>query len=114
MFAVDAPSGPRPLLERVIETPDCYIIPRGTGRILVGATAERVGFRPGPTPSGLRSLIEPAVRVLPALAELPVAETWAGFRPATRMACRSSDPIPMSPGYGTRPATSGTASCSRP
>jgi glycine/D-amino acid oxidase-like deaminating enzyme len=49
----------------------------------VGATAERAGFEPGPTPAGLRSLIEPALRALPALAHLPIAEAWAGYRPGT-------------------------------
>ena len=87
MFAVESPveRGPTPngLLERVVEAPACYIIPRASGRVLVDATAERAGFEPGPTPAGLRSLIEPALRVLPALAHLPVAEAWAGYRPGT-------------------------------
>jgi glycine oxidase len=80
MFAVD---GLEPLLEHVIEAPGCYLIPRESGRIVVGATAEHVDFAPGPTPGGIAMLLHAAVRAVPVLADLPLAETWAGFRPGT-------------------------------
>jgi glycine oxidase len=88
MFAVDsrarAPERPATvLLDRVIFTADCYIIPREDGRLLVGATMEDVGFRKGPTPRGIAALMEAAAAVVPAVADLPLVETWAGFRPAT-------------------------------
>jgi glycine oxidase len=87
MFAVDSrprgsgQSGVR--LNHVIYAPSSYIIPRDDGRILVGATVEEVGFHKGPTPRGIAALMTAAVRVLPGLADLPLVETWAGFRPAT-------------------------------
>jgi glycine oxidase len=88
MFAVDSrvrtanrPAGP--LLERVIYAADCYIIPRDDGRLLVGATMEDVGFRKGPTPRGIATLMDAAAAVVPVIADLPLVETWAGFRPAT-------------------------------
>jgi glycine oxidase len=87
MFAVDsrARAGEPPVLQlrRVIHAPQCYIIPRDDGRILVGATVEDVGFRKGATPRGIAFLMTAAARVLPDLADLPLVETWAGFRPAT-------------------------------
>jgi glycine oxidase len=88
MFAVDsrARSPDRPataLLERVIYAPNCYIIPRDDGRLLVGATIEDVGFRKGPTPRGIAALMGAAAAVVPSIADLPLVETWAGFRPAT-------------------------------
>jgi glycine oxidase len=87
MFAVDsrAPApGQAPLaLRRVIYGSGCYVIPRDDGRILVGATVEEAGFHKGPTPRGIAQLMSAAMRVIPALADLPLVETWAGFRPAT-------------------------------
>jgi glycine/D-amino acid oxidase-like deaminating enzyme len=70
-------------LERVVHGPGAYLIPREDGRILVGATVEEVGFRTGPTPRGIGGLIGQASRLLPLIGDLPLVETWAGFRPAT-------------------------------
>jgi len=85
MFAVNARNATarEPVLEHVLLTHGCYIVPRDDGRLLVGATVEDVGFRDGPTPRGLSGLMQSATRVLPVLADLPVVETWAGFRPGT-------------------------------
>jgi glycine oxidase len=88
MFAVDARArtGQRttePILERVIYGRDCYIIPRDDGRLLVGATVEDVGFRKGATPRGVGALMSAAAAALPMLQDLPLVETWAGFRPGT-------------------------------
>jgi glycine oxidase len=87
MFAVDSRTGagqvPGVQLRRVIQAPNCYIIPRDDGRILVGATVEDVGFRKGPTPRGIAALMAAATTVIPGLADLPLVETWAGFRPGT-------------------------------
>ncbi len=81
MFAVDG-SADLPLAY-VVEAPGCYVIPREDGRLVVGATAERVGFATGPTPAGVAHLMTAATRVLPALGDLPLIETWSGFRPGT-------------------------------
>jgi glycine oxidase len=100
MFAVDASAwfpGHRPFLEHTIDGPGCYLIPRDNGRIVVGATAERAGFAPGPTPRGLERLLAAAVRTAPAIADLPVVESWA--------------PIPTSMAFTTPPAISATACC---
>jgi glycine oxidase len=86
MFAVDASAGrpgSRPFLEHTIDAPGCYFIPRDTGRILVGATIERAAFAAGPTPGGIAGLVRAAIRAIPAVADLPLAETWAGYRPGT-------------------------------
>lgn len=88
MFAVDSRAGPdrrpaEPLLHRVIFSRDCYIIPRDDGRLLAGATVEDVGFRKGPTPRGIAGLMSAAAALMPRMQDLPLVETWAGFRPAT-------------------------------
>lgn len=98
MFAVDGrgrTSDPQATsLHRVIFSRGCYIIPRDDGRLLVGATVEDVGFRKGPTPRGIASLMAAAAAVVPASADLPLVETWAGFRPATpdRLPVLGEDP----------------------
>jgi len=86
MFAVDASKwrpGSRPFLEHTIDAPGCYFIPRDDGRILVGATVERAAFAAGPTPGGISMLLGAAIRAVPSIAGLPLAETWAGYRPGT-------------------------------
>ncbi|MCC5896917.1 MAG: glycine oxidase ThiO [Phormidium sp. BM_Day4_Bin.17] len=84
MFSVRAPrvNGELPL-RRVLYGPNTYIIPRGHGQIVIGATSEDVGFVPGTTPEGLRSLLDRAIRLYPALQDYPIEEIWSGFRPGT-------------------------------
>lgn len=89
MFAVRITGVPdpyapvKPALRRTIMTEGCYIVPREGGTVVVGATVEDVGFAPGPTPRGIAGLLVAATRAVPALADLPLVETWAGFRPGT-------------------------------
>jgi glycine oxidase len=82
MFAVREDLGRSPL-GRVVTGPGCYLVPRDGGLVLVGATVEEVGFRPGPTPAGIAGLAGAAVRMVPDLGGMPIAEVWSGFRPAT-------------------------------
>jgi len=73
-----------PLLRHVIWLPRGYLVPRDDGRLLVGATVEERGFDDALTAGGLLALIEGAWRAVPGIEELPVAETWVGFRPGSR------------------------------
>ncbi|MEZ4295208.1 MAG: glycine oxidase ThiO [Polyangiaceae bacterium] len=78
-----AGDGERRLLDRVVFGPDAYLSPRDDGRILVGATVERAGFRKAVTARGIHGLLGGAMALVPALAEAEIARTWAGLRPAT-------------------------------
>jgi glycine oxidase len=80
MFAVGAAQRTRP--RHVIYGPRAYVVPRGE-RILVGATLERVGFDSSTTPAGLAQLRADATAVWPAIADAPMASSWAGLRPVT-------------------------------
>jgi glycine oxidase len=71
------------LLQHVVHAPEVYIVPRSTGKILVGATVEDVGFDKTVTPSTIHGLLTAAARYLPELASAPVTESWAGLRPGT-------------------------------
>jgi len=72
-----------PLVKHVIHSPQGYLVPRLDGRLLVGATSDHVGFDKSVTAGGLRRLLEAAVRLVPALEHVRLAETWAGLRPGT-------------------------------
>lgn len=67
----------------VLRTPDFYAIPRGDGRVTVGATVERAGFDTNVEEPRISALIETAARLLPELAAAPRIESWAGLRPGT-------------------------------
>lgn len=69
--------------DHVIWTPWCYIVPRGDGRVCIGATVEEKGFDTTPTGGGVHELLREAYRVLPDIAELDFVEAIAGLRPGS-------------------------------
>ena len=73
-----------PLLRHVVWLPRGYLVPRLDGRLIIGATVEERGFDASLTAGGLFALIEGAWRAVPAIEELPIAESWVGFRPGSR------------------------------
>ncbi|WP_437202849.1 glycine oxidase ThiO [Planctomicrobium sp. SH664] len=72
---------PSPILKQVIERGTRYLVPRDDGRVLIGATEERVGFVKENTLEGIRLLREFACNVIPALQQAEVEMTWSGLRP---------------------------------
>ena len=68
-------------IERVLWSEKIYLVPRGDGRILAGATVEHVGFDKHVTAGGLAKVMGAAVELAPSLANARVEETWAGLRP---------------------------------
>lgn len=60
-----------------------YLVPRGDGRLLVGATVRDRGFDARVTAAGLHDLLDAALAVAPSLASFAVVETWAGLRPGS-------------------------------
>ena len=73
-----------PLLRHVVWLPRAYLTPRNDGRLLIGATVEERGFDTNLTAGGMLALLEGAWRAVPTIEELPIAETWVGFRPGSR------------------------------
>jgi glycine oxidase len=78
-----------PLLSSVVFGPDCYLVPRADGRLLIGSTLEFVGFRREVTAGAVAKLLSAAIRLLPALANAELSATWSSFRPYT------SDELPL-------------------
>ena len=71
-------------LQHVVRGPEAYLAPKTSGRILVGATSEEMGFNTEVTAGGLYTLLEGAWEVVPGIYDLPVTDTWAGLRPGSR------------------------------
>ncbi len=76
------PAGPG-LLERVIRYSGGYVVPRGDGRYVLGATVEEHGFELGPTAGGVYELLRDAHQLLPGIGELEIEELATGLRPGT-------------------------------
>lgn len=72
------------LARHVLRTPDVYLVPREEGELVVGATSEEQGFDTTITAWAVMDLLREAWRLLPGIAELELAETSAGLRPALR------------------------------
>jgi len=69
--------------ERVLRTPRCYLVSRGDGRVVLGATVEEQGFDTTVTADGVFRLLESAWEVLPEVGELELVAARAGLRPGT-------------------------------
>ncbi len=71
------------VLQHVLRAPEVYIVPRSSGKILIGATVEDVGFDKSIDPSTIQQLLNTAEKYLPALVSAPITHSWAGLRPGT-------------------------------
>ena len=79
------PAGPG-LLERVVrwgQPSPGYLVPRGDGRYVLGATSEERGFDTAVTAGGLHELLRDAGELVPGVLELEIEEHIAGLRPGT-------------------------------
>jgi glycine oxidase len=72
-----------PLLDAIVFGPDCYLVPRADGRLLIGSTLEFVGFQRGVTAGAVAKLLAAAIRLVPALASAELSGSWSSFRPYT-------------------------------
>ena len=60
-----------------------YLVPRPDGRVLAGATEEDVGFDKRTTAAAIRDLLDFAISLVPALADVSLERSWAGLRPGS-------------------------------
>jgi glycine oxidase len=81
MIAVRVPP-PRDL-PYVLRSQEIYLVPRGKGLIVIGATVERAGFDRRVEPSVVKRLLAQAAELWPPIASAPVVESWSGLRPGT-------------------------------
>ena len=88
----DVPIGPRKgqmllvhspePLNVTLRTPHLYLVPRGDGRIVIGATVENAGYDKDVCPSAISALRNAAAELWPPVREARILDTWAGLRPA--------------------------------
>jgi glycine oxidase len=78
----------------VLRSPEVYLVPRGGGLIVIGATVERVGFDRRVDPLTVERLHAQAAELWPPIAAGRVVESWTGLRPGT------SDGLPIIGGAG--------------
>jgi glycine oxidase len=76
-------SSDEPVCERIVAGERVYMVPRGDGRLIVGATVEERGFDTTVTAGGVHELLREAYRLVPEIAELELVEAAAGLRPGT-------------------------------
>jgi glycine oxidase len=77
------PAGPG-LLHRVVRMPSGgYIVPRGDGRYVIGATMEERGFDTSFTAGAAFELLRDAGELVPGISELVIDELSVGLRPGT-------------------------------
>jgi glycine oxidase len=70
-------------ISHVVHSRGCYLVPRLDGRIVVGSTVEYVEYRKGVTAGGIHWLLDAAIKLVPALRQWELIETWSGLRPDT-------------------------------
>src|SRR5229473_1879275 len=78
-----------PIARHVIYSSRGYLVPRRDGRVLAGSTAEHVGFERSLTGEGMNAIKSMALEIVPSIADLPLVNSWAGFRP------RVADDLPV-------------------
>jgi glycine oxidase len=76
-------------LRRIVHRPPHYVVPRGEGLLLVGATVEDVGFARGTTEEARAELLSAAIAIDPTLGAATVEGFWSGLRP------QSADSLPL-------------------
>src|SRR5579872_6167754 len=77
------PNGPG-LLSRVLRMRGGYLVPRGDGRYVLGATMEERGFDRSVTAGAIYELLRDATELVPGVGEFVLEEVSAGLRPAAR------------------------------
>ena len=85
-----------PLLSRIVEHGKNYLVPRGDGHILIGATEEHAGFDTRSTSAAVRDLLTEAIRLCPVLGQAQFEASWAGLRPGS---IDTKPYIGMAPGF---------------
>lgn len=78
-----------PAVKRVVYSPECYLVPRSDGRLLLGSTVEWVGYDRRVTLEGIQQITTAALAVSPAIRSSSFLSCWAGLRPF----CEGGSPV---------------------
>jgi glycine oxidase len=83
MLSLVFPEATEAVLTHVVRSRWCYVLPRSTGKYVVGSTVEPAGFDKSVNAYKVKKLQEAAVRLVPKFAGARLHEAWAGLRPGT-------------------------------
>jgi glycine oxidase len=78
ILALHQPATP---LKHIVFDEHIYLAPKLDHTIYVGATIEQAGFEKNITAEGISSLLNSAIRAVPALSGASIARMWSGLRP---------------------------------
>jgi len=70
-------------LDFVIRTAELYLVPRGDGRVVIGASVESVGYDKTIHQDTIQALLQKAAHLWPPVRNARIVETWAGLRPGS-------------------------------
>lgn len=83
-----------PPVRRAVSAEGTLLVPRPDGSLLLGVTEEEAGFDTRVRLAGLRQVLARCAALVPAVDGLPLADAWAGLRPATPDGLPSLGPLP--------------------
>ena len=95
MLRIDAPDG---FLGPIVKQGPQYLVPQRGRGIVVGTTAEEVGFTRGTDEGALAAIRAAAEALVPDIAGRPRVEAWAGFRPRLPDLLPALGPVASRPG----------------
>ena len=72
-----------PVVKHVVRGNGVYLIPRGNGRLVIGATLEDAGFDKRVEPEAIQRMHQAAAVLAPNVGQARILEDWAGLRPGT-------------------------------
>jgi len=71
------------VVTHVVRGNGVYLIPRGTGKLVIGATVEDAGFDKRVDPGTIQRMHQAAAVLAPSIGQARILEDWAGLRPGT-------------------------------
>lgn len=71
------------VVKHVVRGNGVYLIPRSTGRLVIGSTLEDAGFDKRVDPGAIQHLHQAAAILAPNIGQARMLEDWAGLRPGT-------------------------------
>ena len=92
-----ATRGDDPIVRHTLRAQTIYLVPRGDGRYIAGATMEHRGYDRTVTAWAVHDLLRELFEVVPATREFVIEETLAGLRPATASGDPLIGPAPSDP-----------------
>ncbi len=81
------------MLPLVVRTPELYLVPRGDGRVTIGATVEYAGFDRCIDEAAGDRLWEAAAALWPPVRQARITARWTGLRPGFRAGITDAMPV---------------------